>query len=612
MATIATPRKRARFGRKWLIIGGIVAALIVVGALVIPMAFPGPSATTATPGWTTVATSSGVIEASVSATGSVEAKAQAELRFAADGSVTDILVKPGDKVEAGQPLARLEAIDLQLKVDQAQAELAQARADYQQLVDKASPQELAEAQARVAQAQGQYQQAAGSVTKSDIAAARAKLDAAKARLASLQAGHTSTSDAERALQTAQSQLVAKRDQLSLDKTNAELTLQQRVNDLTRAQAVYATAIQNWQYVQETGRDPMSPSRVDAQGKSKPNILNDAQRQQFYETYVQAEAALRSAESTVQQAQVALNTARQAEINGIQSADRDIAGAQAAVDKQRAGGESQELAAARAEVETAQAALSQVTGLNRTGSLAAAQAGVDMAQAELAKLTTDPNASDLARAQAAVAGSEAALKQTQHALSQTTLVAPFPATIARVELRVGERAGTDGVIAIADLSSFHIDVPVDELDVAQVVLGQKVRVALDALPGKELPGTVTNVDPLATKSEKGTNTYNVTVAIESPDRAIKPGMTAVAQIVTESKPNAVLVPRRAVQSENGQTFVLIPKQGQPDATGTPASERRTVTLGLSNNESVEIVSGLQPGEQVLLKDVVSTINPAQPN
>jgi len=176
--------------------------------------------------------------------------------------------------------------------------------------------------------------------------------------------------------------------------------------------------------------------------------------------------------------------------------------------------------------------------------------------------------------------------------------------------VGERAGQNGVIAVADLSSFHVDVPVDELDVAQIRAGQPVKIALDALPGQNLTGKVANVEPLATKSEKGTNTYNVTVAIASTDQGIKPGMTAVAQIVTQSKSGVVLVPRRAVQSANGQTFVLIPKEGQPGPDGTPASERRSVTMGLSNNDSVEITSGLKAGEQILIKDVVSTINPNQ--
>ncbi|HEU5101980.1 MAG TPA: efflux RND transporter periplasmic adaptor subunit, partial [Roseiflexaceae bacterium] len=324
---------------------------------------------------------------------------------------------------------------------------------------------------------------------------------------------------------------------------------------------------------------------------------------------QAEADLHSAEDAVQQAQVAYDTARQAEVTGVQAADRDVTAAQAAVDKQRSGGATEELAAARAELESARAQLNQLTGANRSGNVAAAQANVDIAQAELEKLSGDPNASDLARADAGVARSQAALKAAQHELDQATLTAPFAATVARIDLRVGERAGQDGLIAIADLSSFHIDIPVDELDVAQIKPGQPVKVVLDALPGQDLAGTVTTIDPLATKTDKGTNTYTVMVTIAADDPAVRPGMTAAAQIVTQHKEGVVMVPRRAVQSENGQSFVLIPKEGPMDAaTQTPANEKRPVTIGLANNESVEIASGLQPGERVLVKDVVSTIQP----
>ncbi|HEX9371976.1 MAG TPA: biotin/lipoyl-binding protein, partial [Roseiflexaceae bacterium] len=280
MATIATPRKRARVGRKWYIIGGVIAALLVVALIAINLLSGATGAATATPGWTIATVAVGTIDAAVSATGSVEARAQADLRFASDGTVTAILIKPGAKVQTGQPLARLDATDLQLKVDQANADLQQAQADYQKLLDKATPQEIAAAQARVAQARGQYQQTAGSVTSADVAAARAKLEAAQAKLASLQAGHTGASDAEIELQRAQNSLASKRDQLSLDKTNAELDLQQRVSDLTKAQAAYATAKDNWQYVQDTGRDPANPSSRDAEGKSHANKLNDVQRKQY--------------------------------------------------------------------------------------------------------------------------------------------------------------------------------------------------------------------------------------------------------------------------------------------------------------------------------------------
>ena len=601
MATIATPRKRVRFGRKPLLIGGTVL-LVLIGAGALALQRIGATATTAatTPGWQTVTASTGAIEATVNATGNVEPEAQAELRFAVDGTVTAILVQPGDEVAAGQPLARIDDTDLRLKLEQAQADLKQAQADYQLLREGATEQEIAEARARVAQAQGQYQQVAGSVTQADIAAARAKLEQAQARLARLQAGSENEQliDARAALDQAQTQLQAKRDQLSAEKTRAYEQMLQAVSDLTKAQAAYATAKQNWEHVDTTGKDPITSFG-----------LNDAQRREYYDTFVQAEAALHSAESAVQQAQVAYDQARQAEVTGVQLAEQEVAQAQAKLDEVLKGPTTDELAEARAAVESARAELNRLTGANRQGDLAAQQANIAVAQAALEKLMADPSASELAKAEAAVARAEAAVAQAQRDLDQATLRAPFAATVARVDLRVGEPAGPDAIITLADLSSFHVDVPVDELDVAQIREGQQVHIVLDALPDHELAGKVTNIDPLATKSDKGTNTYNVTVGIDAGNAAVRPGMTASVRIVTQDKEQAIIVPRRAVQSEQGQTFVLVPVPGQPDPrTGVPAHERRVVTLGLSNNEFVEVTSGLQAGEPVLVQDVVNTLNP----
>lgn len=624
MATIATPRRRFRFSRKVVLWVAIPLALLLVcgvaGVLIRNM-MSAASQAAAGAGWQTQAVTTGPIDASVSATGSVEPRAQAELRFDVEGTVTQVLVEPGATVQAGQPLARVDDADLRLQLEKAQADLKQAQADRDDLLDGATEQEITAAKARVAQAQAQYAQAAGRVTKSDIAAARAKLDAARARLATIQSGHSDEHDAELALQQSQTQLQADRHQLSAAKTNAELRMRQATNDLTRAQAEYSTAKQNWDYANETGKDPISIIDPTTGKRTHPK-LDDRQRQQYYNTFVQSEAAMHNAEASVRQDQIDYDTARQAEVTGVQAAEQDVAGAQSKLDGLRAGGIDQQRAAAQAEVAAAQAELNQLTGASRNGDLGSAEAGVTIAQSELEKLTADPSASALARAEAAVISADVAVKQAQRALEQATLKAPFAATIAQVNLRAGESSTSGGIstsdsgvnstnpgIVIADLSSFHVDVPVDELDVTQIKDGQTVRIALDALADKELTGKVTNVEPLAVQNERGTNTYKVTVAIDPSDATLRSGMTATVQIVTQSKPNAVLVPRRAVQTENGESYVLIPKEGPADPqTQRPASERRLVTLGLSNAESIEVLSGLQAGEKVLVQDVVQTFNP----
>ena len=97
--------------------------------------------------------------------------------------------------------------------------------------------------------------------------------------------------AEAALAQAQANLQSSKDRLSVAKTTAEAQVQQSALALTQAQARFALATSNWQYVQDTGNDPIVPKSSDGKGGTKPNKLSDAQRENYYAQFVQAEAAL---------------------------------------------------------------------------------------------------------------------------------------------------------------------------------------------------------------------------------------------------------------------------------------------------------------------------------
>jgi HlyD family secretion protein len=517
--------KRSFLIMKKIIIGIVILALLGGGAYYFfGRAAPAPAEAPV------------AVAAPVAASNAIVAEAKvvpirsATLSFSSGGIVAEVLVKEGDQVTAGQVLARLDASELQLKLERAQVDLQQDQADQQALLRGATPEELAEAKARIAQAQGEYQRTAGSVTKADIAAARADLAAAQARLAALQAGHTDVRDAELALQQAQTQLQAKRDQLSAAKTDAQLTLEQRVNDLSKAQSAYATAKHNWEYVQETGRDPSQVTTDPQSGKKSHLKLDAKQKQQYADTFVQAEAAMHSAEAAVRAGQVDFDAARQAEVSGVQTAEQDLAGDQAKLDALRAGGDAQQLATAQAQVASAQAKLNRLIGANRSGDLASAQANVAIAEAGLAKLTADPDASALAKAAAAVARDELALKEAQQAIAETTLTAPFAGTIASLDLKLREYVapGTP-VVRLADSSAWQIETTdLTELNVAKAYEGAPATISFDALPGVTLPGTVTRIKGFG-ENKQGDITYTVVVKPKLQDARLRWNMSASVSI-----------------------------------------------------------------------------------
>lgn len=516
---------------KKIIIGVIVVALAAGGAYL--ALSRGTSNTTAAPPVLPEAqeVSGG---GQVTAEGRVVPVRSVALSFGG-GMVAEVLVQEGDTVAEGAPLARLDTRDLELKVAQAQAALAQAQAGYERQAEQATPEELAAAEAQLAQAQAGLRQTQGSVTEQDIAAARAALAQARATLAQLQAGPKSTQaqSSQAALDQAQANLQTQRDALSAAKTNAELQLRQATADLTKAQSAYVTALHNWQYVQDTGNDPLVPTTVGADGKATDNSLNDTQRQQYYDAFVQAEATLRGAETAVQQAQVAYDNARQAEITGIQAAEAQVRSAQAALDQLYAGADADKVAAARAQVAQAQANLDKLLGDERAGSLDAALANITGAEANLALLKSGPRASDLAIARAQAQAAEVGVREARLALEKATLVAPIAGTVAQVNLKAGEAPGIAGpAVILADFSAWQVETTdLTELNIGQIQVGDPATLTFDALPGVELAGSVTRIAAIG-QNKQGDITYTVTVAPTTQDERLRWNMTAGVSITPE--------------------------------------------------------------------------------
>jgi HlyD family secretion protein len=455
----------------------------------------------------------------------------AALSLPIGGVIAEVLVQEGDQVQSGQALLRLDRARAAAEVARAEAQLVQAQAAYDKLVAGATPEEIAAADAQVRAAQAQLRQTEGGVTNADRTAAAAQFEQAQAHLAELRAGPKPIDlrSAQVRLEQAQTNLAAQRDQLSAAKTNAQLQMQQRVNGLTEAQAAYATAKRNWDYAQETGKDPNAVLDPNT-GKKTRMKLDDKQKQQYYDAYVQAEAAMRSAEVAVTQTQVAYDAARAAEVSGIQAAEQQIAQAQTDLDRLRAGADADELAAARAQMASSQASIDKLRGAQRGGALEAAQASIDQAKANLDRLRDGASQSDMAVAAAEVQSASAGLKLAEVALSEAELRAPFAGVIAALNLKVGEYVAPGTPVAhLADLSAWRIETTdLTELNVVQVDEGSPAAVTFDAIPGLKLLGKVSRVRALG-ENKQGDITYVVTIIPDRQEAQLRWNMTAAVTI-----------------------------------------------------------------------------------
>ena len=137
----------------------------------------------------------------------------------------------------------------------------------------------------------------------------------------------------------------------------------------------------------------------------------------------------------------------------------------------------------------------------------------------------------------------------------------------------------------------VEVSIDELDILSVSQGQQAEITVDALPGRAFYGTVTQIDPIG-KNSGGNTRYTVTITVDR-DANMLQGMNATAILTTGSTENVLTVPVAALDQRGGRSYVY---------TGFD-SEKRTlldpveVELGVSDGQTVEILSGLSEGDQV---------------
>jgi RND family efflux transporter MFP subunit len=333
-------------------------------------------------------------------------------------------------------------------------------------------------------------------------------------------------------------------------------------------------------------------------------IDVAQANLNYAKAALSEAAIGGADAIQAQiAQTAIDAAQnqswQAQLN------RDIANNKAAANpkapQQPSTSNDKSIAAAALGVTVAQAQLNATLSQGANpGSIAAAQANVTNAQIQLNQLLQGPNADDLKQAQTNLDAAKAALAAAQQDLAKTLLVAPFDGQVAQVNLNIGQVAPSTNAVTLVDVSSFYVDLPIAELDIAKVQVGQSVNMRFDALPTATLVGTVTRI---AQTPNTGTPvTYNVHVELKPVGQPLLSTMSTTASIVTSNAANVVRLPNRFIRVDRARNKAYATVQ-QADGTFKEVE----VVLGTANDTYTEIKSGLAAGAIVTTPGAVNPQN-----
>ena len=183
-----------------------------------------------------------------------------------------------------------------------------------------------------------------------------------------------------------------------------------------------------------------------------------------------------------------------------------------------------------------------------------------------------------------------------------ITAPFAGVVSSLPVAAGDQVSRGTVVAhITNNSHLETSIDVDELDIPKVKVGQKVNIKLNADPDGIYTGKVTSIANEGTVNN-GVSTFGVTVLLDQAKNA-KVGMTTESTINVETKKNVLYVPIEAVHTQNNKKFVYV-LTGSNNPNNT-SQEMREVTTGSSTDSLVEIKSGLQVGEQVILPQIQSS-------
>ena len=273
----------------------------------------------------------------------------------------------------------------------------------------------------------------------------------------------------------------------------------------------------------------------------------------------------------------------------------------------------------------------------------------------AQITLDKEPIQLEQTALSLEQAKLKLVAAQRSLDDMVLVAPMDGTITELNIKPGQLASNgQTAVVISDLVSLVVEIGLDETDIAQVVLGQEALITLDAFDEVVLNGLITEIAPIAT-IQSGVVMYDVTVRLVPTDLPIKPGMTADVEIIANSAEDVLVVPIKAIRSIGNGSLVMrklyegeqAPEMStgsiRPGGSGQGEGQMQEggprgdmsqaelkalreqmqadmqsqlvegytpvrVTLGLMTDANVEILSGLNEGDVVLVN--TSTVSDSQ--
>ena len=242
-------------------------------------------------------------------------------------------------------------------------------------------------------------------------------------------------------------------------------------------------------------------------------------------------------------------------------------------------------------------------------LRSANEGFAQAQAQLEAARVQSGSGDVAAAQAEAARAESEFGFAREQAAAMQIRAPYDATVLNVAsekndplrpLQPGDAVDVgQPLLALAAQRGFVVRTRVDEQDVINVRLGQRVRITGEDFPGRTLSGRVVEIAPIAQRNgdaQSASRTVATTIVIDQPPAFLRDGMRANVDILTTDLPSAIAIPGEAVVRDSEDTYVFVVRDG--------IARRQPVRVAAANENSAVIASGLRAGDVVVMRNVTA--------
>lgn len=547
---------------KWLIIG-LVAVVVTGGFIVIRNRRQARAARLAEAAIATAVAKKGNLAVTVTGTANIVAQDRRTVRPTVAGLVAEIRVDDGKPVKKGDVVIVLSNDELVRSLEQARLDVDSAKSRLDQMRSPSST-DISSAQAKIAQAQAQLDARQQDVQKLSVTAP------VTGRVSAVRANPGDTVAAGQTIVT------------MVDDSEVLAVAQVAQSDISKvaigqkAQVTFGSELPSADGVVES----MNPeAATSGKGAVVPVSIRLPNPNGTYRTGLLANVSIKiNADETVYATATISPRARydiKAETGGTVEAISASAGDTVERGKVLVKLSNSGLASAVAVAESDVQALKDTLNHLKSG---------------LAPAITE---TEVKQQEAKIRQADLTLQNRIEDVEALTVKSPLDGIIVSHAVSAGDSAGTNtNLFVVADYSKMNMVIPVDELDITYIEIGQKATVLVDALPDQEFSAEVTKIAAEGTIRE-GVANYDVTLTMKD-TRALKGSMTGNASIVVAQKDNVLLVPSEAITTTGGRKRVTLLKDGKPVPTN--------VKTGLSSDTVTEIISGVEEGDTLVISSL----------